>query len=139
MASMTTLKRSNIWIADSVASNHVTFSDKGCQSKRDVAGSKHGNVGKSVLAKCDLDIPCVHFVNIGNQVPLKNKFGIWQYKFPLQIKLILYNTQYILKFHNFNVLLTKKLYSSTKFLHVRQKLNEIKKKHSLRRKKSFLV
>jgi hypothetical protein len=33
MASMTMLKRSDMWIADSGVSNHVTFSDKGCQNK----------------------------------------------------------------------------------------------------------
>jgi hypothetical protein len=31
--SMDMLKRSDMWIADSGASNHVTFSDKGCRNK----------------------------------------------------------------------------------------------------------
>jgi hypothetical protein len=34
IASMSMLKRSGMWIAESEASNHVTFSDKGCQNKR---------------------------------------------------------------------------------------------------------
>jgi hypothetical protein len=38
MASMNVIKKSDLWIADSGASNHVTFSDKGCQNKRDVTG-----------------------------------------------------------------------------------------------------
>jgi hypothetical protein len=33
IASMTMSKRSDMWIADLGASNHVTFSDKGCQKK----------------------------------------------------------------------------------------------------------
>jgi hypothetical protein len=57
-----------MWIADSGASNHVTFSDKGYQNKRNVTGSTHRILGKSVLAKCELDIPCVHFDKDGNQV-----------------------------------------------------------------------
>jgi hypothetical protein len=64
MASMTMLKRS----ADSGASNHVTFNEKGCRSKRNATGLTHGIVGESVLPKCELDIPCVHFDKDGNQV-----------------------------------------------------------------------
>jgi hypothetical protein len=45
MASMTMLKRSDMWIADSGASNHVTFSDKRCQNKRDATDSTHKVVG----------------------------------------------------------------------------------------------
>jgi hypothetical protein len=44
MASMTMLKRSDMWIANSGASNHVTFSDKRCQNKRNAAGLTHGIV-----------------------------------------------------------------------------------------------
>jgi hypothetical protein len=58
---MDMLKRSDIWIADSGASNHVTFSDKGCRNKRIATGLTHGIVDNSVLPKCELDIPCVHF------------------------------------------------------------------------------
>ncbi len=65
---MTMLKRSDMWIADSRASNHVTFSDKGCQNKRNATGLTHGIVGESVLPKCDLDIICVHFDKNENQV-----------------------------------------------------------------------
>jgi hypothetical protein len=54
-------KRTDIWIAHSGSSNHVTFSDKGCRNKRIATGSTHGIVGDSVLLKCELDIPCVHF------------------------------------------------------------------------------
>jgi hypothetical protein len=49
-----------MWIADSDASNHVTFSDKGCRNKRIVTGLTHGIVGESVLPKCELDIHCIH-------------------------------------------------------------------------------
>jgi hypothetical protein len=59
--SMDMLKRTDIWIADSGASNHVTFSDKGCRNKRIATGSTHKIVGNSVLPKCELDIPCVHY------------------------------------------------------------------------------
>ncbi len=48
MSSVRRLERSDMWIADSVASNHVTFSDKGCNNKRDVTGLTHRIVGKSV-------------------------------------------------------------------------------------------
>jgi hypothetical protein len=65
---MTMLKRNYRWIADSGASSHVTFSDKGCLNKRTATGLTHGIVGKSVLPKCELDIPCVHFDKNGNQV-----------------------------------------------------------------------
>jgi hypothetical protein len=68
MAFMNMLKRSDLWIADSGASNHVTFSDKGCQDKRDATGLTHGFVSKSVHPKCELDIPCVHYDKDGNQV-----------------------------------------------------------------------
>ncbi len=34
VSSMDMLKRSDMWIADSGASNHVTFSDNGCRNKR---------------------------------------------------------------------------------------------------------
>ncbi len=61
VTSMDNLKRIDMWIADSGASNHVTLSDKGCRNKRIATGSTHGIVGNSVLLKCELDIPCVHF------------------------------------------------------------------------------
>jgi hypothetical protein len=61
VTSMDMLKRTAIWIADSGASNHVTFSDKGCRNKRFATGSTHGIIGNSMLPKCELDIPCVHF------------------------------------------------------------------------------
>jgi hypothetical protein len=61
-------KRSDMWIADSGASNHVTFSDKGCRNKRIASGLTQGIVGNSVLPKCELDIPCVHFDKDGAQV-----------------------------------------------------------------------
>jgi hypothetical protein len=48
MASMTMLKRSDMWITDFGASNHVTFSNKGCQNKRNATGLTHRIVGKSV-------------------------------------------------------------------------------------------
>ncbi len=66
--SMDMLKRNDIWIADFGASNHVTFSDKGCRNKRIATGSTHRIVGNSVLPKCELDIPCVHFDKDGAQV-----------------------------------------------------------------------
>jgi hypothetical protein len=34
VTTMDMLKRSDMWIADSGASNHVTFSDKGCRNKK---------------------------------------------------------------------------------------------------------
>ncbi len=68
MTSMNMLKRSDVWIADSGDSNHVTFSDKGCLNKRDTTGLTHGIVGKSVHPQCELDIPCVHYNKDGNQV-----------------------------------------------------------------------
>jgi hypothetical protein len=58
--SMDMLKITGIWIADSGASNHVTFSDKECRKKRIATGLTHGIVGDPVLLKCQL-IPCVHF------------------------------------------------------------------------------
>jgi hypothetical protein len=45
VATMDMLKRSDMWIADSGASNHVKFSDKGCKNKRNATGSTHGIVG----------------------------------------------------------------------------------------------
>ncbi len=71
VTTMDMLKRTDIWIADSGASNHVTyatFSDKGCRNKRIATGSTHGVIGNSVLPKCELDIPCVHFDKDGAQV-----------------------------------------------------------------------
>ncbi len=65
---MDMLKRTGIWIAESGAFNHVTFSDKGCRNKRIATGSTHGIVGNSVLPKCELDIPCVHYDKDGAQV-----------------------------------------------------------------------
>jgi hypothetical protein len=46
----------------------VTFSDKGCRNKRIATGTTHRIVGNSVLPKCELDIPCVHFDKDGAQV-----------------------------------------------------------------------
>ena len=66
VTSMDMLKRTAIWIADSGASNHVTFSDKGCRNKRIATRSTHGIVGNSVLPKCELDIPCIHYDKDGN-------------------------------------------------------------------------
>ncbi len=57
-----------MWIADSGASNHVTFSDNGSRNKRSETGSTHGIGGNSVLPKYELDIPCVHFDKDGAQV-----------------------------------------------------------------------
>ncbi len=68
VTSMDMLKRTDIWIADSGSSNHVTFSVKGCRNKRIATRSTHGIVGNSVLPKCKLDIPCVHFDKDGPQV-----------------------------------------------------------------------
>ncbi len=68
VTSMDMLKRTDIWIADSGASNHVIFSAKGCRNKRIASGSTHIIVGNSVLPKCELDIPCVHFGKDGAQV-----------------------------------------------------------------------
>jgi hypothetical protein len=68
VTTMDMLKRSDMWIADSGASNHVTFIDKGCRNKRIVTGPTHGIVGASVLPKCELDIPCVHCDEDGAQV-----------------------------------------------------------------------
>ncbi len=65
---MNMLKRTDTWIADSGASNHVAFSDKGCRNKRIVTGLTHGIVGNSVLPKCQLAIPCVHSDKDGAQV-----------------------------------------------------------------------
>jgi hypothetical protein len=66
--SMDMLKRNDSRIAGSAASNHVTFSDKGCRNKIIAAGSAHRIVGNSSLPKCELDIPCVHFDKDGAQV-----------------------------------------------------------------------
>jgi hypothetical protein len=68
VTSVDMVKRTDIWIADSGASNHVLLSDKGCRNKRIATGSTHGIVGGSVLPKCQLDIPCVHFDKDGAQV-----------------------------------------------------------------------
>ncbi len=68
IASMNMLKRSDMWIAVSGASNNVTFSDKGCRNKRIATGLTHGIVGKSVLPKCELDTPCIHNDKDGTQV-----------------------------------------------------------------------
>jgi hypothetical protein len=68
VTTMDMLKRSDMWIADSGASNHVTFSDKGCRNKRIATGLTHGIVSNSVLLKYELDIPCVHFDKDGAQV-----------------------------------------------------------------------
>ncbi len=63
MASMTMLKRSDMWIADLGASNHITISDKGCQNKRDATGGlTHRIVSKSVLPKCERTYPASIFV-----------------------------------------------------------------------------
>jgi hypothetical protein len=51
MVSMTMLKRKDMSVADSGAFNHATFSDKGCWNKRNVTGSTHRIMGKSVLPK----------------------------------------------------------------------------------------
>jgi hypothetical protein len=68
ITSMDMLKKTDVWIANSGASNHVTFSDKGCRNKRIATGLTHGIVGNSVLPKCELDMPCVHFDKDGAQV-----------------------------------------------------------------------
>ena len=51
VTSMDMLKSTDIWIADSGASNHETFSDKGCRNKRIATGSTQVFVGNSVLPK----------------------------------------------------------------------------------------
>jgi hypothetical protein len=61
VTTMDMLKRFDMWFADSAASNHVTFSDKVCRNKKIATGLTHGIVGNSVLPKCELDIPRVHF------------------------------------------------------------------------------
>jgi hypothetical protein len=68
VTSMDMLKRTDTWIADPGASSHVTFSDKGCRNKRIATGLTHRIVDDSVLPKCELDIPCVHFDKDGAQV-----------------------------------------------------------------------
>jgi hypothetical protein len=68
VTSMDMLKRTGIWIADSGASSHVTFSDKGCTNKRISSGFTHSIVGNSVLLKCELYIACVYFNKDGAQV-----------------------------------------------------------------------
>jgi hypothetical protein len=68
VTSMDMLKSTDVWIADSGASNHVTFSDKGCRNKKIASGPTHGILGNSVLPKCELDIPCVHIDKDGAQV-----------------------------------------------------------------------
>jgi hypothetical protein len=68
MASMSMLKRSDMWIADSGASNHVTSSSKGCINKRNATGLTHQIVSKSVHPQCELDKTCVHYDKDGNQV-----------------------------------------------------------------------
>jgi hypothetical protein len=68
VTSIDMFKRIGMWIADSGASNHVTFSDKGCRNKRIAITSTHGIVVNSVLPKFELDIPCVHFEKDGAQV-----------------------------------------------------------------------
>ncbi len=68
VTSMDMLERTDRWIADSGASNHVTFIDKGCRNKRIATGSTHKIVGNSVLPKCELDIPCVHFDKDGTHM-----------------------------------------------------------------------
>ncbi len=68
VTSMDMLKRIDIWIADSGASNHVIFSDNKCRNKRIATVSTHRIVGNSVQPKCELDIPCVHFDKDGAQV-----------------------------------------------------------------------
>ncbi len=68
VTTMDMLERSDMWIADSGASNHVTFSDKGCRNRRISTELTHGIVGNSVLPKCELDIPCVHFDKNGAQL-----------------------------------------------------------------------
>ncbi len=65
---MDMLKKYDLWIADSGASNHVTFSDKGCRNRRIATGLTQGIVGNSVLPKCELDIPCFHFDKDGAQL-----------------------------------------------------------------------
>ncbi len=42
VTTMDMLKRSDLWIADSGASNHVTFSGKGCRNKRIATRLTHG-------------------------------------------------------------------------------------------------
>ncbi len=59
MVSMTMLKISDMWIADLGASNHVTFSDKGYQNKRNMIASTHGIVGSIWM-----DIPCVYLTKM---------------------------------------------------------------------------
>jgi hypothetical protein len=49
VTTMDMLKRFDMWIADSGASNHVTFSDKGCRNRTIATGLVHGIVGNSVL------------------------------------------------------------------------------------------
>ncbi len=61
VTTMDILKRSDIWIADSGSSNHVTFSDKGCRNKRIATGSTHGIVGDSVLPHQFSKIQCAPF------------------------------------------------------------------------------
>ncbi len=62
------LQRSDMWSTVSGASNHVTFSYKGYRNKRIVTGLTHGIVGESVLPKCELDIPCIHYDKDGTQL-----------------------------------------------------------------------
>ncbi len=64
---MDMLKRSDMWIADSGASNHVTFSDKGFRNKR-IATGLTWNCGRLSATQCELDIPYVHFVKDRAQV-----------------------------------------------------------------------
>jgi hypothetical protein len=61
VTSIDMLKRTDVWIADFDASNHVVFSDKGCRNKRIANGLTQGIVGNSMLPECELGIPCVHF------------------------------------------------------------------------------
>ena len=69
MSNMAILKRSDMWITDSGAPNHVTFSDLGCVNKRRSSGATHGIVDKSVQQpKWEAYKPCTHYNKDGKLI-----------------------------------------------------------------------
>ena len=69
-ALLTRLKAKDIWICDSGASNHSTWSNRGARNKRVANSVSIGHTGVAVAATFTIDVPS-HFMTQDGKVGLR--------------------------------------------------------------------
>ena len=64
--SLELLKSADIWIGDTGATNHTTFSKEGSKNVKESSISTHGITGETIKPDNEIDIECVHYDQYGN-------------------------------------------------------------------------